>query len=85
MDIALHKHSAHINILLNPEEDLRKELPSGVRGADAQDIAVAQVAELAKSGAPYLQIRMNAAQRCPACRIYLLLEMQAGPKVQSIW
>jgi len=25
MDIALHKHSAHINILLNPEEGLRKE------------------------------------------------------------
>jgi hypothetical protein len=26
MDIALHKHSAHINILLNPEEDLRKRI-----------------------------------------------------------
>lgn len=26
MDIALHKHSGHINILLNPDEDLRNKL-----------------------------------------------------------
>src|SRR5215471_14077613 len=26
MEIALRKHSAHVNILLNPDEDLRKRL-----------------------------------------------------------
>jgi hypothetical protein len=58
MDIALHKHSAHMNILPNRDEDLRKKnLPSAARGTVAQSIPVAQ--EVAKSGAPYLQIRMD--------------------------
>jgi hypothetical protein len=61
MHVPLHTHSAHINILLNPDVDPRKKFTfCDTGGANTQHIAVAQVKELAEQRT-ILQIQKDAA------------------------
>jgi len=59
IDFALHKHAAHMNILSNPDEDLRKEFTFRGMGGGRQEHPSSTSSGIAKTGASNLQIRMD--------------------------